>query len=212
MCSMCENCSLFFAICRIGCYKCCQKIKGKQPDVPRPVYSVLMIGLSQAGKSVLLARLGSESTDDIKPTQGFSVKPVQLPHAILDVKELGGGDGVRKYWQHYYDGSQGVIFVVDSTSSEEDLELAAAELQSALSHPALRDLPLLVLANKQDEKEARSVEKLEELLDLKTLARNRQWLIKPCSIDKIDDVREALSSFVEKITGPVIDTQPDNRL
>ena len=54
----------------------------------------------------------------------------------------------------------GKIFVVDSTSSDEDMELAAAELQSALLHTALRDLPLLVLANKQDKKEARTVEKV----------------------------------------------------
>ena len=42
------------------------------------------------------------------------------------------------------------IFVVDSSSSEDDLELAASELHGALSHPSLANMPLLVLANKQD--------------------------------------------------------------
>lgn len=48
------------------------------------------------------------------------------------------------------------IFVVDSSSSDDDVKLAAAELQAALSHPSLKNLPLLVLANKQDVAGARS--------------------------------------------------------
>ena len=45
--------------------------------------------------------------------------------------------------------------MVDSSSSDDDVELAASELHKALSHPSLESLPLLVLANKQDLKRAR---------------------------------------------------------
>ncbi|XP_009872240.1 PREDICTED: ADP-ribosylation factor-like protein 15, partial [Apaloderma vittatum] len=67
-------------------------------------------------------------------------------------------DNIRKYWSRYYQGSQGVIFVLDSASSEDDLETARNELHSALQHPQLCTLPFLILANHQDKPAARSVQ------------------------------------------------------
>ncbi|KAL6072682.1 hypothetical protein STEG23_003791 [Scotinomys teguina] len=69
-----------------------------------------------------------------------------------------GADNIRKYWSRYYQGSQGVIFVLDSASSEDDLETARNELHSALHHPQLCTLPFLILANHQDKPAARSVQ------------------------------------------------------
>ncbi|XP_032226193.1 ADP-ribosylation factor-like protein 15 isoform X2 [Nematostella vectensis] len=191
MSSKCECCGLLCAVLRIGCFRCCQKLRGKKPDAPRPEYSVLMIGLSGAG---------------------FSVKPVQLPTAILNVKELGGGDNVRKYWQHYFEGAQGVIFVVDSTSSEEDLELAASELQTALCHPALDGLPLLVLANQEDKDGARDTEEITRILSLNVTARGRYRTVEATSCDNINKTRDILTSFVSRIAGTDGEAGDDNRL
>ena len=52
------------------------------------------------------------------------------------------------------------MFVVDSSSNDDDVDLAAAELKEALSHPSLETLPLLVLANKQDVQGARSADEV----------------------------------------------------
>ncbi|KFO32110.1 ADP-ribosylation factor-like protein 15 [Fukomys damarensis] len=71
-----------------------------------------------------------------------------------------GADNIRKYWSRYYQGSQGVIFVLDSASSEDDLETARNELHSALQHPQLCTLPFLILANHQDKPAARSVQEV----------------------------------------------------
>lgn len=68
-----------------------------------------------------------------------------------------GADSIKKYWSRYYQGSQGVVFVLDSASSDEDLEAARTELHSALQHPQLCTLPFLILANQQDKPAARSV-------------------------------------------------------
>ncbi|XP_030875546.1 ADP-ribosylation factor-like protein 15, partial [Leptonychotes weddellii] len=94
---------------------------------------------------------------------GFSIKAVPFQNAILNVKELGGADNIRKYWSRYYQGSQGVIFVLDSASSEDDLETARNELHSALQHPQLCTLPFLILANHQDKPAARSVQEQTSL-------------------------------------------------
>ncbi|KAB0347434.1 hypothetical protein FD754_012291, partial [Muntiacus muntjak] len=73
---------------------------------------------------------------------------------------LRRADNIRKYWSRYYQGSQGVIFVLDSASSEDDLETARNELHSALQHPQLCTLPFLILANHQDKPAARSVQEV----------------------------------------------------
>lgn len=81
---------------------------------------------------------------------------------------LTGADNIRKYWSRYYQGSQGVIFVLDSASSEDDLETARNELHSALQHPQLCTLPFLILANHQDKPAARSVQEVR-LVNVTTL-------------------------------------------
>uniref|UniRef100_A0A8C3U7P5 ADP-ribosylation factor-like protein 15 n=1 Tax=Catharus ustulatus TaxID=91951 RepID=A0A8C3U7P5_CATUS len=137
---------------------CFRALCCKGPPPPRPEYDLVCIGLSGSGKTSLLSQLCSESPENIVSTTGFSIKAVPFQNAILNVKELGGADNIRKYWSRYYQGSQGVIFVLDSASSEDDLETARNELHSALQHPQLCTLPFLILANHQDKPAARSVQ------------------------------------------------------
>lgn len=85
----------------------------------------------------------------------LSVKLPKCPH--LKASHLStGADNIKKYWSRYYQGSQGVVFVLDSASSDEDLEAARNELHSALQHPQLCTLPFLILANHQDKPAART--------------------------------------------------------
>ncbi|XP_064901275.1 ADP-ribosylation factor-like protein 15 isoform X5 [Columba livia] len=168
---MSECIQLSFAVCRIGIYtikklytdkpspaKCFRALCCKGPPPPRPEYDLVCIGLTGSGKTSLLSQLCSETPENIVSTTGFSIKAVPFQNAILNVKELGGADNIRKYWSRYYQGSQGVIFVLDSASSEDDLETARNELHSALQHPQLCTLPFLILANHQDKPAARSVQ------------------------------------------------------
>ncbi|XP_047273294.1 ADP-ribosylation factor-like protein 15 isoform X5 [Homo sapiens] len=139
-------------------YLCFRALCCKGPPPARPEYDLVCIGLTGSGKTSLLSKLCSESPDNVVSTTGFSIKAVPFQNAILNVKELGGADNIRKYWSRYYQGSQGVIFVLDSASSEDDLEAARNELHSALQHPQLCTLPFLILANHQDKPAARSVQ------------------------------------------------------
>ncbi|XP_039725865.1 ADP-ribosylation factor-like protein 15 isoform X2 [Pteropus medius] len=143
--------------------KCFRALCCKGPPPARPEYDLVCIGLTGSGKTSLLSKLCSESPDNVVSTTGFSIKAVPFQNAILNVKELGGADNIRKYWSRYYQGSQGVIFVLDSASSEDDLETARNELHSALQHPQLCTLPFLILANHQDKPAARSVQETPNL-------------------------------------------------
>merc|ERR1712032_1512761 len=48
------------------------------------------------------------------PTIGFNVETVDYKNISFTVWDVGGQDKIRKLWRHYYQGTQGVIFVVDS--------------------------------------------------------------------------------------------------
>uniref|UniRef100_A0A4W5PF97 ADP-ribosylation factor-like protein 15 n=1 Tax=Hucho hucho TaxID=62062 RepID=A0A4W5PF97_9TELE len=157
---MSECMHLTLCICRIGAYTCFRTLCCKGQPPPRPEYDLVCIGLTGSGKTSLLSRLCSEATDNIGPTTGFSIKAVPFQNAILNVKELGGADSIKKYWSRYYQGSQGVVFVLDSTSTDEDLEMARTELHSALQHPQLCTLPFLILANHQDKPAARTTQEV----------------------------------------------------
>lgn len=52
-------------------------------------------------------------------------------------------------WRHYFQNTQGIIFVVDSNDRDRVVE-AREELQRMLNEDELRDAILLVFANKQD--------------------------------------------------------------
>jgi GTPase SAR1 family protein len=67
----------------------------------------------------------------------------------LNVWDIGGQKAIRPYWKNYYENTDGIVFVVDS-SDEERLNECVDELQSLLVEEGLLKVPLLVYANKQD--------------------------------------------------------------
>ncbi|XP_075597185.1 ADP-ribosylation factor-like protein 15 isoform X4 [Balearica regulorum gibbericeps] len=174
--TMSECIQLSFAVCRIGIYTCFRALCCKGPPPPRPEYDLVCIGLTGSGKTSLLSQLCSESPENIVSTTG--------------------ADNIRKYWSRYYQGSQGVIFVLDSASSEDDLETARNELHSALQHPQLCTLPFLILANHQDKPAARSVQEIKKYFELEPLARGKRWILKPCSLDDMEAVKDSFSLLI----------------
>ncbi|XP_056592265.1 ADP-ribosylation factor-like protein 15 isoform X1 [Triplophysa dalaica] len=176
--------------------RCFRTLCCKGPPTPRPEYDVVCIGLTGSGKTSLLSRLCSEAADNIVPTTGFSIKAVPFQNAILNVKELGGADSIKKYWSRYYQGSQGVVFVLDSASSEEDMEVARTELHSALQHPQLCTLPFLILANHQDKPAARSVQEIKKFFELEPLARGKSWILEGSMVENMDAVKESFAQLI----------------
>ena len=61
--------------------------------------------------------------------------------------DIGGQKAIRPYWKNYYENTDGLVFVVDS-SDEERLNERVEELNSLLAEENLVKVPLLVYANK----------------------------------------------------------------
>ncbi|XP_033119779.1 ADP-ribosylation factor 2-like, partial [Anneissia japonica] len=70
----------------------------------------------------------------------------------LNVWEVGGEKDVRSSWDFYFANTEALVFVVDSSDHDRSTE-AKETLHNVLKHQyfeAQRDLPLVVIANKQD--------------------------------------------------------------
>lgn len=83
------------------------------------------------------------------PTVGFNVETVQYKNVKFNVWDVGGQDKIRPLWRHYYTGTQGLVFVVDSQDRDR-IDEARQELHKIIGDREMREALLLVFANKQD--------------------------------------------------------------
>uniref|UniRef100_A0A3B5R5N4 ADP-ribosylation factor-like protein 14 n=1 Tax=Xiphophorus maculatus TaxID=8083 RepID=A0A3B5R5N4_XIPMA len=126
---------------------------------------ILMVGLDGAGKTTLLYKLKLGNVVTTIPTIGFNVETVEHSNISFTVWDIGYHHMLRPLWRHYYGNTQGFIYVVDSSDSERIKE-ATETLLMQLEEDELRDVPVLVFANKQDLPRAMSVDDITEALSL----------------------------------------------
>ena len=106
---------------------------------------------------------------------------------------------IRPLWRHYYQNTQGVIFVVDSNDRDRISE-ARDELHRMLNEPDLADANLLVFANKQDLPGAMNAAEMTDKLGLHSLQR-RQWYIQSCCAPSGDGLYEGLDWLSSSLAG-----------
>ncbi|KAF5397224.1 hypothetical protein P879_04180 [Paragonimus westermani] len=136
---------------------------------------ILMVGLDAAGKTTILYKLKLGEIVTTIPTIGFNVETVEYKNICFTVWDVGGQDKIRPLWRHYFQNTQGLIFVIDSNDRERIGE-AREELSRMLNEDELRDAVLLVFANKQDLPQAMGAAEITDKLGLHAL-RNRTWYI-----------------------------------
>lgn len=140
---------------------------------------LLLLGLDNAGKTTILKKLSDEDVQNITPTQGFNIKSLKHGTFKLNVWDVGGQRAIRQFWSNYYDGTEGIIWVIDSADRKR-LEETGEELSELLVEEKLAGVPLLVFANKQDLVNAQRPDDIAEMLNLYSI-RDRAWQIQPCS-------------------------------
>uniref|UniRef100_A0A4W3K0Y4 ADP-ribosylation factor n=1 Tax=Callorhinchus milii TaxID=7868 RepID=A0A4W3K0Y4_CALMI len=134
-----------------------------------------LFGLDAAGKTTILYNLKLGEIVTTIPTIGFNVETVEYKNICFTVWDVGGQDKIRPLWRHYFQNTQGLIFVVDSNDRER-IQEATDELKKMLQEDELRDAVLLVFANKQDLPNAMAIGEMTEKLGLSSL-RNRTWYV-----------------------------------
>ena len=118
----------------------------------------------------------------------------------LNLWDVGGQKSIRAYWRNYFEQTDGLIWVVDS-SDRMRLDLCRQELAQLLSQERLAGASLLILANKQDVDGALAASEIVEILELDTADRfrNRHWSIHGCSAVTGRGISEAMEWMVRDI-------------
>ncbi|XP_069778230.1 ADP-ribosylation factor 1 isoform X1 [Narcine bancroftii] len=151
---------------------------------------ILMVGLDAAGKTTILYKLKLGEIVTTIPTIGFNVETVEYKSISFTVWDVGGQDKIRPLWRHYFQNTQGLIFVVDSNDRERVNE-AKDELMRMLAEDELRDAVLLLFANKQDLPNAMNAAEITDKLGLHAL-RQRTWFIQATCATSGDGLYEGL--------------------
>lgn len=151
-------------------------------------HRVLLIGLDAAGKTTLLYKVKVGETVHTVPTIGFNVEDVKVGSLQMTIWDVGGQHTIRPLWRHYYHGSTGIIFMVDS-ADQERMKEAQECLAHVLDAEELRNSALLVFANKQDLNGSLSVAEIADAMGC-TSMYNRKWHVQGCCATTGDGVFE----------------------
>ncbi|KAL5167912.1 Protein EXPORTIN 1A [Glycine soja] len=151
---------------------------------------VVMLGLDAAGKTTILYKLHIGEVLSTVPTIGFNVEKVQYKNVIFTVWDVGGQEKLRPLWRHYFNNTDGLIYVVDSLDRER-IGKAKQEFQTIINDPFMLNSVILVFANKQDLRGAMTPMEVCEGLGLFDL-KNRKWHIHGTCALKGDGLYEGL--------------------
>ncbi|XP_047092007.1 ADP-ribosylation factor-like protein 2 isoform X2 [Lolium rigidum] len=132
----------------MGLLSIIRKIKRKEKEM-----RILMVGLDNSGKTTIVLKINGEDTSVISPTLGFNIKTIKYHKYSLNIWDVGGQKTIRSYWRNYFEQTDGLVWVVDSSDIRR-LDDCRAELHNLLK---------------------------EEILNLDAMDRSRHWRIVGCS-------------------------------
>lgn len=147
---------------------------------PVALYKLLMLGLDGAGKTTLLYQLKLGEVVNAVETVGFNSESLEYEGFGFTVWDLGGKQAYRHLWPKFFNRTQGIIYVMDS-SDRARVDESKHELYKVLQDERLSKLPLLILANKLDLPNTLTSEEVGNLFDLGSLDR-------PCHVQEVSAV------------------------
>ncbi|CEJ82010.1 Putative ADP-ribosylation factor family protein [[Torrubiella] hemipterigena] len=110
---------------------------------------ILMLGLDNAGKTTIVKKILNEDVNTVSPTLGFIIKTIDYDGYKLNIWDVGGQKTLRSYWRNYFEKTDALIWVVDSTDRLR-IDDCREELHGLLQEERLAGASLLIFANKTD--------------------------------------------------------------
>ncbi|XP_045181517.2 ADP-ribosylation factor 1-like [Mercenaria mercenaria] len=155
---------------------------------------ILMLGLDNAGKTTVLYKIKLNETMTTIPTIGFNVENLTPVKGVtFTVWDVGGQDRIRALWRHYFNSTEGIVYVVDSSDMER-IEEAREELFNVLESEELKGVPIVVFANKQDMLDAMSASEIAQHLYLNMLT-GRNWCVQQTSATTGEGLLQAMGEL-----------------
>ncbi|CAL9732707.1 ADP-ribosylation factor-like protein 3 [Monosporozyma unispora] len=172
----------------------------------REQYSILILGLDNAGKTTFLEtlkrlyNLNSKDLDKIVPTVGQNIATITTKENILlKFWDVGGQESLRSMWSEYYSQCHAVIFVVDSTDRSR-IDEWKHTLTSIMMDDEIESVPVLMLANKQDRPDRMEIQDIKEIFNqIAEHLSARDSRVLPVSALKGDGVIDSMDWLVLRL-------------
>ncbi|CAH0033394.1 unnamed protein product [Clonostachys rhizophaga] len=162
---------------------------------------ILMLGLDNAGKTTIVKKIMGEDVNTVSPTLGFIIKTIDYDgrarghRANGCLGDVGGQKTLRSYWRNYFEKTDALIWVVDSTDRLR-IDDCRVELQGLLQEERLAGASLLVFANKTDVEGCMDEQEILSALELENV-RTHHWHVLQCSAMTGRNLKEGLAWVVE---------------
>jgi small GTP-binding protein len=176
--------------------------------------NIVVLGASGCGKTTLVRYLetGQEVTKETKTTLGIDVRqnPTQLSGWTFGIVDVGGQDFYRKtLWSLGVSQADSVIYLIDGTVTPNTDQISFEVSKFSFDYMLdilEKDMPILVLVNKQDEVVNSDFSLQETILnyDIGRLI-DRRFNIVGCSVKTGDGVKEALEWLAEEVHSETIE-------
>ncbi|XP_075475612.1 ADP-ribosylation factor-like protein 2 [Primulina tabacum] len=181
----------------MGLLSIIRKIKRKEKEM-----RVLMVGLDNSGKTTIVLKINGEDTSVINPTLGFNIKTINYQKYTLNIWDVGGQKTIRSYWRNYFEQTDGLIWVVDSSDIRR-LNDCKYELDNLLKEERLSGASLLIFANKQDIQGSLSPDEIAKVLNLEAMDKTRHWRIVGCSAYTGEGLFEGFDWLVQDVASRI---------
>uniref|UniRef100_A0A0E0C3J9 ADP-ribosylation factor-like protein 2 n=2 Tax=Oryza meridionalis TaxID=40149 RepID=A0A0E0C3J9_9ORYZ len=174
----------------MGLLSIIRKIKRKEKEM-----RILMVGLDNSGKTTIVLKINGEDTGVISPTLGFNIKTIKYHKYSLNIWDVGGQKTIRSYWRNYFEQTDGLVWVVDSSDIRR-LDDCRAELHNLLKEERLAGASF-------DHKRALKPSEIAKVLNLEAMDGSRHWQIVGCSAHTGEGLLQGFDWLVQDIASRI---------
>ena len=157
-----------------------------------------MFGLDNAGKTSIIYYLKDKIGDNSQLPSNSRFDPI-FNYKGLNIVEIDIGDccrGKTRMLMHLVSkNAKGIIFVIDSSYIIGLEDYFIEEFDYYISQDDLKNLPILILANKQDLDDALSPEKIIEKISIDKL-KDKKWHIVGTSVKTKKGIEEGFDWMI----------------
>ncbi|OWM74583.1 hypothetical protein CDL15_Pgr005163 [Punica granatum] len=184
----------------MGLLSIIRKIKRKEKEM-----RILMVGLDNSGKTTIVMKINGEDTSVISPTLGFNIKTISYQKYTLNIWDVGGQKTIRSYWRNYFEQTDGLVWVVDSSDLRR-LDDCRMELHNLLKEEDIKGAltPSEITKVSYQTKGLRLCHAIKYLvLNLEAMDKSRHWNIVGCSAYTGEGLLEGFDWLVQDIASHI---------